>query len=306
MRSGGGRQVSRSPSRRDLLGGGPFSREGLAGILWILAGALLVAGGYNFFVIPHAVVPGGMVGVAQLVNHELGWPIGLTALAINIPILLLASRIMGPGYGFRTVLAMAAVSIAIDVVAAWRGAEPVIDDILVSTVFGGVIIGVGLAFIIRGKANAGGTSLLGQLFSRLTRVPTGRCMLYIDGAIVLASVLVLRDLSAASYAIIGIFAVSRSVDAVLNGLDASKALMIISEKHEEIREVILHGLDRGGTVFAGHGLFEDDQDRRVIFTALSRREAVVLQKRIRDLDPHAFCMVFEASEVLGSGFRPWR
>jgi uncharacterized membrane-anchored protein YitT (DUF2179 family) len=131
-------------------------------------------------------------------------------------------------------------------------------------------------------------------------------MLYIDAAIVLASVLVLRDLAAAPYAIIGIFAVSRSVDAVLNGLDASKALMIISEKHEEIRDVILHGLDRGGTVLAGQGLFKADEQRRVIFTALSRREAVALQKRIRDVDPDAFCMVFEASEVLGSGFRPWR
>lgn len=296
-----------SESRRELLsGGGPWTREWLAGYAWILGGALLTAGGYNLFIIPHEVVPGGMVGAAQLVHHALGWPIGLTALGINIPILLIASRIMGPGYGARTVLAMAAVSVVIDLMAAWRGSTALIEDILVSTVFGGVIIGVGLAFIIRGRANAGGTSLLGQLFSRLTRVPTGRCMLYIDGAIVLASVLVLRDLSAASYAIIGIFAVSRSVDAVLNGLDASKALMIISERHEEIREVILHGLDRGGTVLTGHGLFHDDRERRVIFTALSRREAVALQKRIRDLDPDAFCMVFEAAEVLGSGFRPWR
>jgi uncharacterized membrane-anchored protein YitT (DUF2179 family) len=131
-------------------------------------------------------------------------------------------------------------------------------------------------------------------------------MLYIDGVIVLASVLILRDLAAAPYAIIGIFAVSRSVDAVLNGLDASKGMMIISEKHREIREVILGGLDRGGTVLSGRGLFREDEERRVIFTALSRREAVALQKRIRDLDPGAFCMVFDASEVLGSGFRPWR
>jgi uncharacterized membrane-anchored protein YitT (DUF2179 family) len=296
-----------SESRRDLLtGGGPFTREWLASNLWILGGALLVAGGYNLFIIPHEVVPGGMVGAAQLVNHGFGWPIGLTALCINLPILAIASRIMGPGYGFRTVFAMVVISVAIDGFAHWRGSASVIEDVLVSIVFGGVIIGTGLAFIIRGKANAGGTSLLGQLFSRLTRVPTGRCMLYIDAAIVLTSVLVLRDLSAASYAIVGIFAVSRSVDAVLNGLDASKALMIITEKHEEIRSVILRGLDRGGTVLSGHGLYRDDQERRVIFTALSRREAVVLQKRIRDVDPDAFCMVFEASEVLGSGFRPWR
>ena len=296
-----------SESRRALLGGsGPFTREWLASSLWILGGAVLAAGGYNLFIIPHDVVPGGMVGAAQLVNHLTGWPIGLVALCINIPILAIASRIMGPGYGARTVWAMVLISLIIDALAAWRGAAAVIPDVLVSTVFGGVTIGTGLACIIRGKANAGGTSLLGQLLSRLTRVPTGRCMLWIDGLIVLSSVLVLRDLAAASYAIVGIFAVSRTVDAVLNGLDASKAMMIISERHEEIREVVLRGLDRGGTVLSGRGLYRPDQERRVIFTALSRREAVVLQKRIRDLDPDAFCMVFEAAEVLGSGFRPWR
>ena len=150
-------------SRRELLsGGGPCTREWLASYAWILGGALLTAGGYNLFIIPHEVVPGGMVGAAQLVHHALGWPIGLTALGINLPILLIASRIMGPGYGARTVLAMAAVSLCIDVLAVWRGAGAVIDDILVSTVFGGVIIGTGLAFIIRGRANAGGTSAAGS------------------------------------------------------------------------------------------------------------------------------------------------
>lgn len=296
-----------SESRRTLLAGArPFSREWLISHFWILGGAILLASGYNLFIIPHQVVPGGMVGVAQLLNQMTGWPIGVMALAINLPILILASRVMGPGYGVRTVVAMTYVSVAIDALAHLRGTGAIIEDILVSIIFGGVIIGVGIAFIIRGKANAGGTALLGQLISRLTRVPTGRCMLYIDGVIVLASVLVLRDLSAAPYAIIGIFAVSRSVDAVLNGLDASKGMMIISEKHREIREVILGGLDRGGTVLSGRGLFKEDEERRVIFTALSRREAVALQKRIRDLDPGAFCMVFDASEVLGSGFRPWR
>lgn len=296
-----------SDARRTLLAGArPFSGEWLSSHVWILGGALLLAAGYNLFIIPHRVVPGGMVGVAQLVNQLTGWPIGVMALAINLPILVLASRVMGPGYGVRTVVAMTYISVAIDALAHLRGTGAIIEDILVSIIFGGVIIGVGIAFIIRGKANAGGTALLGQLFSRLTRVPTGRCMLYIDGVIVLASVLVLRDLTAAPYAIIGIFAVSRSVDAVLNGLDASKGLMIISEKHQEIREVILDGLNRGGTVLSGRGLFREDEERQVIFTALSRREAVALQKRIRDLDPGAFCMVFDASEVLGSGFRPWR
>jgi len=283
----------------------PLSRAWLATYGWVAAGALVMAAGYNLFIIPHDVVPGGVIGLAQLVNHLSGLPVGLTALALNLPLLVFASRLMGPGYGVRTVTAMTTSSVAIDLLAHWRGSEAVVPDILVSTVFGGVVIGVGVALIIRGKGNAGGTAIVGQLLSRLTRVPTGRCMLYVDGMIVLGSILVMRNLAAAAYAIIGIFAISRSVDAVLNGLDASKMLMIVSDRHQEIREVILFGLDRGGTVLTGHGLYEQDQERQVIFTALGRREAVLLQKRIRDIDPRAFCMVFDAAEVLGSGFRPW-
>lgn len=296
-----------SQFRRALFASAPFlSREWFINNAWVVSGSLVMAAGYHFFIIPHLVVPGGVIGLAQLINHLTGWPVGITALVFNAPILLLASRILGPGFGAKTVVSMVVASLAIDGLAAWRGVTPVIPDILVSTVFGGVMIGVGVAMIIRGKANAGGTSLVGQLLSRITRVPTGRCMLWVDGVIVIASMIILRDLKAAPYAVIGIYAISRSLDAFLNGLDASKALMIISDRHEEIRNVILRGLDRGGTVLDGHGLFNQDEQRKVIFTALSRRETVALQKRIQIIDPDAFCMVFDTTEVLGSGFKPWR
>jgi uncharacterized membrane-anchored protein YitT (DUF2179 family) len=296
-----------SQNRRTLFASArPFSREWLTNHTLVIVGSLIMAAGYNLFIIPHQVVPGGIIGVAQLINHLFGLPVGLTALAINAPILLIASRSMGPGYGVKTVLSMVIGSVSIDLLARWRGLEPIVPDVLVSTIFGGVVIGVAVAVIIRGKANAGGTSLVGQLMSRVLRVPVGRCMLYVDGAIVVGSAVVFRNIEAAPYAIIGIFAISRAVDAMLVGLDAGKALMIISNRYEEIRQVILEGLDRGGTVLAGHGLFQPDEERKVIFTALSRRETVALQRKIQNIDPDAFCMVFETSEVLGSGFKPWK
>lgn len=292
--------------RRYLFASGrPFSRGWLVDHAWVIVGSVIMAAGYNLFIIPHLVVPGGIIGLGMLIHHLTGWPVGLTSMLINVPILLVASRIMGPGYGVKTVLSMIVSSAVIDLLAIWRGTLPVVEDILISTVFGGVVIGVSVAMIIKGKANAGGTSLVGQLASRVTKVPTGRCMLYVDGVIVAASMVVLKNIEVAPYAIIGIYAISQSLDAVLQGLDASKAMMIISEKHEEVRTVILKGLHRGGTVLSGSGLYTQDEDRKVIFTALTRRESVALQKRIRDIDPNAFCMVFDASEVLGSGFKPW-
>jgi len=283
-----------------------LSRAWFAEYAQVLAGALLIAGGFNLFVIPHDVVPGGVIGAAQLVNQLTGWPVGLVSLAINVPLLVLASRLMGPHFGLKTLLSMIVIAAAVDILAQVRGTDPLVTDILVSVVFGGLAIGGGIALILRGKANAGGTPLVGQLLACVLRIPVGRAMFYTDACVVGGALLVFRNPDLVAYALIAIFAISRTVNAALQGLEASKALLVISDRHAEIREAVLSGLDRGGTYLSGSGLFHPEQERRIILTALGVREAVALQRRIRDIDPHAFCMVFEASQVIGEGFRPWR
>jgi uncharacterized membrane-anchored protein YitT (DUF2179 family) len=273
--------------------------------VFALVGAALVATGYNLFVIPHDVVPGGVVGLSQIVNEWTGWPVGLVSLAVNLPLLAVATRLMGPRYGAKTVLAMLVIGLGVDAMAHWRGLEPVLENVLVSVMFGGVSIGGGIALILRGKGNAGGTPLVGQLIARVLRIPIGRAMLYTDGVVIALALATWRNPDLVAYALICLFAISRTVDLALNGLEASKAMIVISEKHDEIRDTILGGLDRGGTYICGKGLFHPDEDRHVILTALSVRESVALQRRIRDIDPGAFCMVFDTSQVIGEGFRPW-
>jgi uncharacterized membrane-anchored protein YitT (DUF2179 family) len=282
-----------------------LSRAWCAEYAQVVAGALLVAGGFHLFMIPHDIVPGGVVGAAQLVNHLTGWPVGVVSLAFNLPILLLATRLMGPYFGLKTLLSMIVIAVAVDLLAHLRGTEPLVQDIVVSVVFGGVAIGSGIALVLRGRANAGGTPLVGQLLARMLRIPVGRAMFYVDACVVGGALVVFRNPDLVAYALIAIFAISRTVNAALQGLEATKALLVISDHHEAIREELLSGLERGGTYLAGRGLFQPDQERRIILTALSVRESVVLQRRIRDLDPQAFCMVFDASQVIGEGFRPW-
>ncbi len=274
--------------------------------LRVVIGAAMIAAGFNLFVIPHDVVPGGVVGLAQIVNHVTGWPVGLITLSVNLPLLVLASRLMGPLYGSKTLVAMLVIGLGVDAMAHWRGTEPLLSDILVSMMFGGLTIGGGIATILRGKGNAGGTPLVGQLLARVLHMPVGRAMLYTDSVVVGTALLVYRDPDLVAYALICLFAISRTVDLALNGMEASKAMLVISEKHEEIREAVLDGLQRGGTYLCGKGLFHPDEDRRIILTALQVREAVALQRRIKDIDPGAFCMVFDTADVMGTGFRPWR
>jgi len=271
----------------------------------VLVGAAMVASGFNLFVIPHDVVPGGVVGLAQIVNEWTGWPVGLISLAFNLPLLVIGSRLMGPRYGLKTFLAMLIIGLGVDALAHWRGTEPVLMNELVSVVFGGLSIGGGLALILRGKGNAGGTPLVGQLIARVLRMPLGRAMFYTDSVVIGLALLTWRNPDLVAYALICLFAISRTVDLALNGLEATKAVLVISDKHEEIRETVLSGLERGGTYLCAKGLYNPEEERQVILSALSVRESVVLQRQIKDIDPQAFCMVFDTSQVIGEGFRPW-
>lgn len=282
-----------------------WSREWFANHLWVIMGASMLAAGFNLFVIPHDVVPGGVVGLAQIINQWTGWPVGVMTLLINGPLLLLASRLMGPRYGVKTALAMLIIGIGVDALAIWRGTEPVLLNPLVSVIFGGLSIGGGIALILRGKGNPGGTPLVGQLVARVLRMPLGRAMFYTDTVVIGLALLTWRNPDLVAYALICLFAISRTVHLALNGLEASKAVLVISEKHEEIREAVLGGLERGGTYLCARGLYNPEQERQVILSALSVREAVALQRRIKDIDPQAFCMVFDTSQVIGEGFRPW-
>jgi len=282
-----------------------FSRDWCFNHIRVLVGALMVAGGFNLFVIPHDVVPGGVIGIAQLLNNITGWPVGLITLAINLPLLVLASRLLGPHYGVKTFFAMLVIGLGVDGFAHWRGTEPLVNDVLVSVMFGGVSIGAGIALILRGKGTPGGTPLVGQLVARVLRMPVGRAMFYTDSVVVGSALLVFKNPDLVAYALICLFAVSRTVDIALNGLEASKAMLVISDKHEEIRDAVLGGLERGGTYLSGQGLYRPEEERKIILTALQVRETVALQRQIKDIDPQAFCMVFDTSQVIGEGFRPW-
>lgn len=282
-----------------------WSRAWCFNHLKVVVGAVMVAAGFNLFVIPHDVVPGGVVGLAQIVGEWTGWPVGLVSLAINLPLLAVGSRLMGPRYGLKTFLAMLIIGVGVDAMAHWRGTEPVLINELVSVVFGGLSIGGGISLILRGKGNAGGTPLVGQLIARVLRIPMGRAMFYTDSAVIGLALLTWRNPDLVAYALICLFAISRTVDLALNGLEASKAVLVISDKHDQIRSLVLDDLERGGTYLCAKGLYNPDEERQVILSALSVREAVVLQKQIKDIDPGAFCMVFDTSQVIGEGFRPW-
>ncbi len=282
-----------------------FSKRWFFNYFKVILGSFILAFGVVFFIIPFHVVPGGVFGISILVNHLTGFPVGVVALLINIPLFIWGIRVLGARFGIKTFLAIVLTSVFIDGLTHFSGGKALTKDILVSSMFGGVFVGIGIALAIRGDATTGGTDIIAQIISKYTKIPVGQLFLFIDGVIVLGSVIIFRKIDLAPYAIIAIFSISKTVDSILNGLDHRKAVFIVSKAHEKIRQVILSDMDRGGTYLTAKGLFYKDEDRNIIFSALSRKEVARLQGFIKRIDPEAFLVVLDTREIIGSGFKPF-
>lgn len=271
--------------------------------LLILAGSLVMAAGYVYFIVPYKIVPGGVYGIGIIAHHLWDWPTGLTGLALNIPLIVLGIRILGPRFGIKTIFGMTVTSLLIDVLAARWGDSILVSDPLLSAVFGGVLIGAGLGLIFRARATTGGSDIIAQIIAKYTKAPVGQLLVYVDSAIVVLAVLAFKEVNLALYAIVTIYVTGRVLDNVLTGMGYLKSVMIISQYPDQIRTVVLHRLQRGGTFISGQGMYKQE-DRRIVLTALSRRELAILEDQVRAIDPDAFMIVTDAYEIRGEGFKP--
>ena len=286
-----------------------FQKEELFSIKWfksyllIAVGTFLVAVGYVLFISPNKIVPGGIYGIAIMLHHLLGTPIGLTALAFNIPLTLIGIKLLGPKFGAKTVVAFVLTSVYVDALSYFYGSLPLVPgETLVSCIFGGLFIGIGVAFTFKAKATSGGSDVIAMILQKYTRLPLGQLMMMVDSAIVLLSYVAFGDWRIPLFSWITIFVLGRVIDTVMHGFSYDKTLFIISDKHEEIRNSIIGDLKRGGTFLHGEGMYKHDT-KQIIFTVVNPRELYMLEEYIHRIDPEAFIAVLDAYEILGKGFK---
>ncbi len=292
-----------------------FSRQWFLDYGLITIGSFVMAVGYVFFITPHKIVPGGIYGLGIILHYITkgmpiwpdGFPIGLFNLLVNIPLTWVGIRILGPKFGIKTIFGFVTSSIFMDGITWMRevGDAPLVTDVLLSCIFGGVLTGLGLGLMFKSKATSGGSDIIAMIITRYTRVPIGQVLIWVDTAIVLVALAAFKDWQIPLYSMIVIYITGRAVDMLLEGANYNKALMIISEKHEEIRDKIVIDLERGGTYLKGIGMFTNTE-KNVIFTVVSRREVAILEEHINRIDPDAFITIMDASEILGEGFQSLR
>ncbi|MDZ7743538.1 MAG: YitT family protein [Bacteroidota bacterium] len=281
----------------------PFSKRWFVNYSLILAGSFILASGFVLFITPYKIVPGGVYGISIVLHWMLGTPVGLVALAFDIPLTIIGIRVLGPRFGIKTVLGFFLTAIFVDTLSWLYGADPLVEgDALLSSIFGGVFIGLGLGMIFKAKATSGGTDIVAMMINKYTRIPLGHLMIMVDSAIVLVGLIAFQDWKIPLYSLIVIFVTGRVIDIVLQGISYDKTLFIISDKHSEIRDKIINDLNRGGTFLKGEGMF-NHADKTIIFTVVNRRELSMLREFVHQIDPKAFLTVINANEILGSGFK---
>lgn len=299
-----------------------LSKEWFYSYSLIAIGSFILAAGFVYFIDPHKIVPGGVYGIGIVVKNITadimgdgikvpfiknpifsdGLGIGFVGLMLNIPLTIIGIKILGPRFGVKTVIGFVFSSIFIDFLDE-RFDGALVDDVLLSCVFGGVLIGFGLALIFKSKATSGGSDIIAMIAAKHTKMSLGILLIIVDSIIVLLGLIVFKDWKIPLYSWIVIYITGKVIDATMQGLSYDKALFIISDKYEEIRTKIITDLNRGGTLINGVGMYKG-RDKKIIFTNVTRREQAILQDYLKDIDPDAFMTVIDAHEVLGNGFKP--
>ncbi len=272
-------------------------REFITGYLQILAGCLLGAAAYPAFLIPNNIAPGGLTGVATILNYLFHWPVGTVSLLLNVPLFIIGYRSMGKIFAFRSLIATALFSLLIDALPI----RPVSEDPLLGTLFGGVVLGAGLGLILRGGATTGGTDMIARMVHRrLPFISVGMFLFAIDCLVVLGAAVAIGT-EQALYAFINIYVCSKVIDAVMMGFGGNKACFIMSSCWEAVTARLMKEVGRGVTHLEARGAYTGKQ-QPVVLCVAARQEIMLVKRIVQEEDEKAFMFITEAHEALGEGF----
>ena len=281
----------------------------------IIAAALIQALSLRLFFIPANLASGGVSGIAQLINHFTGWPIGLMILLGNIPLFALGWRFLG-GYRFalRTAVAVFMLSAFTDLLlqtplfapdgAGTKLINDLQGDIFLSALYGAVVSGIGYGLVYRARGTSGGSDILARILNHYRGVPMTQSYLMVDTAVILGAGFVF-GWKAALYAMIALYVSGLVAESTLEGGGTVRTAIIVTGEAEAISARVLDELERGATILEGTGAYTG-AGRPVLYCVITRAEVATLKAIVQEVDPRAFMVIGVAHEALGEGFRPFK
>ncbi|MBI9045464.1 MAG: YitT family protein [Anaerolineaceae bacterium] len=268
---------------------------------YILIGSFIQALSLRLFLIPTLLTSGGITGLAQISYHFWNWPVGLVTLLGNLPLFILGWRFLGGRrFAVRTLITLITFSLFADLLVFFIPANGITKDLILGAVYGGVLLGLGLGLVYRGRGTSGGTDIICRMMNRHLNIPISQAFLIADGFVVVASGLAF-GWDRALYGLVVIYISGLTAERISEGSAIFRDAMIISDNGKLISERIQDNLGRGVTILPGTGSYTR-QSRPVLYCVITRSEVHRLKLLVYEVDPHAFMVIGQAHEVLGEGF----
>lgn len=269
-------------------------------IVLIFLGTLFAGMGMGSFLLPNKLSSGGFAGIATIFYYFFNLNVGLTVIVLNIPFFILAYVKMGKKFLARTITGTVLLSLFIDL---FEYLPLLTNDRLLASIYGGVLIGIGTGIIFKAHTSTGGTDLIVQIVrSYKVKISNSNLLVFIDICVVVLNVICFREFEVGLYSAIAIFIDGLMIDIIFEGINFSKLVFVVSNKNEEILNMIHNDLNSGATEIYGRGSYSDEK-KIVIMSAMPRRDITILREKVYEIDKNAFLIVANAREVYGLGFK---
>ena len=263
-------------------------------------GCAIMAFGVSLFLLPNQLSSGGFSGLATVFYYLFQIPIGNIMIIINIPLFVLAFFRIGKEFFFKSIFGTVALSFFLNIMEEFQALT---TDRFLACIYGGIIVGIGTAIILKAESSTGGTDLLTSIIRACkTEIRTSNLLVILDIIIVVINMLFFRKIEIGLYSAITIYIMGKIIDILFEGIYFTKIMYIISDKYEEIARKIGEDIDRGVTGLHGKGMYTK-KDKMVLLCVASRRQAIEVRGIVKKIDPKAFIVINNAREVFGKGFK---
>ncbi|MGE0088420.1 MAG: YitT family protein [Bacteroidales bacterium] len=266
----------------------------------ITIGLFINALGWTAFLIPAEITGGGITGVATLIFYASKFPIGISYLAINALLILSSFKMLGKGFGIKTIYAITVLSIFLSVL---QGVikEPIVNENFMSAVIGAILAGVGVGIVFSQGGSTGGTDIIAMMINKYRDISPGKVILYADVIIISSSFLIFYSLEKIVYGYVTMAITAYTIDLILTGTKRTVQLFIFSKDYEKIAERVAIDIKRGITVIDGKGWYTK-AEAKILLILVRKQESYEILRIIKEIDPHAFVSVNNVMGVYGKGF----
>lgn len=268
----------------------------------LIIGCFLLALSFVLFFDPHSVAPGGLTGLAIIINYLIGIPLWVVNLFFNIPLFIIAYKVLTKRECLKTILGIGFFTLGLKLCESFASLQ-ITDDVLLATLTGGVILGFGLGIIFKINGTTGGTDLIGLILNRwFPSISVPKLMGVADFVVVVSSILATGKIEIGLYSALGLYIAVVVSDMVIQGIYSAKSFTIISNSPEEISDTILEKMGRGVTILSAKGGYTKEE-KDALLVVVGKREVSTLRKIVKTVDPNAFVVISDVHEALGEGFK---